>query len=571
MSCFDGRIREYPGIIVDCFSTENCYTYGRVFFLSHCHKDHMEGLCRPPLISSLQSGADGIYCSEVTQKLLMRDPEFSHLKRHIKELPISVSTMIKIKHPMTTKVEEISVTLLPANHCPGSVMFLIEGQNGTVLFTGDFRLDTDDLKQMAALHCKDGNLKTFRNVYLDTTFCHPKLMVIPSRERSQETTLSLIDRWLSESPHHLVHLNCSTLGLEHIIMAVSNQFKTKIHVHHFTKQQYEDLPLISECLTTDCKSTRIHACRWKLYKSKGASLPCGVQAVRYDKPQVMRIKLSTIWFTRLADGFPDSGSVHLSRYNIWRIPHSMHSSMSEIRNVVKYLHPQTITPIVIPVGSTSLAAAVSRLKDLLDSTSDCNIIEFSHLLSLERPCQWSKSSARVVDTVSDDLLLSDEALSPPKRKRKSNDPVSVPADEMSRDDTKPVGSAVEDIDSARIVDKWDVESESDDESKLHSLSFNCSVNAVDLQIKSDCAANAECVDNTTTTDSLSAGGTLSSNCSECDSEDVSSKWNVCSTPGLKSRPSIHVLSSLHHKLSVERYLPLQCIRDLSSDSADEQH
>ena len=34
----------------------------------------------------------------------------------------------------------ITVTVLDANHCPGSAMFLFQGYFGSVLYTGDFRL-----------------------------------------------------------------------------------------------------------------------------------------------------------------------------------------------------------------------------------------------------------------------------------------------------------------------------------------------------------------------------------------------------------------------------------------------
>lgn len=35
--------------------------------------------------------------------------------------------------------EQMVVTALDANHCPGSVMFLMQGYFGTILHTGDFR------------------------------------------------------------------------------------------------------------------------------------------------------------------------------------------------------------------------------------------------------------------------------------------------------------------------------------------------------------------------------------------------------------------------------------------------
>lgn len=39
------------------------------------------------------------------------------------------------------EMEEVVITLLDANHCPGSTMFLIEGPRGAVLHTGDVRSD----------------------------------------------------------------------------------------------------------------------------------------------------------------------------------------------------------------------------------------------------------------------------------------------------------------------------------------------------------------------------------------------------------------------------------------------
>ena len=62
------------------------------------------------------------------------------------------------------------MTLLPAGHCPESVMFLFEGDKGTVLYTGDFRLGKGEAARMETLH-SGSRTKDITSVYLDTTFC----------------------------------------------------------------------------------------------------------------------------------------------------------------------------------------------------------------------------------------------------------------------------------------------------------------------------------------------------------------------------------------------------------------
>ena len=81
-----------------------------------------------------------LYCSEVTHELLMADPRFSHLRASLCSLPIEQPTTITLVNELNGQEEKLLVTLLPAGHCPGSVMFLFEGDKGTVLYTGDFRL-----------------------------------------------------------------------------------------------------------------------------------------------------------------------------------------------------------------------------------------------------------------------------------------------------------------------------------------------------------------------------------------------------------------------------------------------
>jgi DNA cross-link repair 1B protein len=43
--------------------------------------------------------------------------------------------------------EQMTVTAIEANHCPGAVMFLMQGYFGTILHTGDFRYHPDMINQ----------------------------------------------------------------------------------------------------------------------------------------------------------------------------------------------------------------------------------------------------------------------------------------------------------------------------------------------------------------------------------------------------------------------------------------
>ena len=72
-------------------------------------------------------------------------------------------------------------TAIPAGHCPGSAMLLIEGDEGVALYTGEFRFEKGTAPNIVALHDSCGRKKDIDAVYLDGTFLTPRAMSIPSR------------------------------------------------------------------------------------------------------------------------------------------------------------------------------------------------------------------------------------------------------------------------------------------------------------------------------------------------------------------------------------------------------
>lgn len=170
-----------PGffICVDAFrygAVQGCNAY----FLSHFHSDHYIGLT-----SSWCHGP--IYCSHVTANLVRRqlrvDPQWV----------VDLDFDKKVEVPNTQGVE---VTMIPANHCPGSSLFLLEKVVGKgkipkvqrVLHCGDFRACPAHI-QHPKLRPDIIDTVTKRSLtqqkidvcYLDTTYLTPRY-AFPSQE-----------------------------------------------------------------------------------------------------------------------------------------------------------------------------------------------------------------------------------------------------------------------------------------------------------------------------------------------------------------------------------------------------
>ena len=167
-----------PGFFtcVDAFrfgAVEGCNAY----FLSHFHSDHYIGLT-----SSWCHGP--IYCSRITGNLVRQQ-----LRVNPKYV-VDLEWEKKVEIPNT---QGVCVTMIPANHCPGSSLYLFEKQVGKgpdprlqrVLHCGDFRACTAHVKHPLlrpdVIDAVSGKSRQQRlNVcYLDTTYLTPKYAFPP--------------------------------------------------------------------------------------------------------------------------------------------------------------------------------------------------------------------------------------------------------------------------------------------------------------------------------------------------------------------------------------------------------
>lgn len=367
MSAFDGHLLEYPFVSIDRFDGSNLSS--EVYFLSHCHKDHVVGLLDEMFLHRLKSGFPDVklYASETTRNLMLCDPEMQYVVEYAIGLPVHQQTFISIKNGESKK-ETIVVTPISAGHCVGSVMFLFEGGKGTVLYTGDFRLGEKEISKVPALHC-GLNVRCLKSMYVDTTFCCPKVPSLPTRGETKASLIKIISMWILKGPNYMVHLKCKgRYGYEYIMKEVAKHFMMKIHVNHWRMKMCAKLNDMLKHFTTDASSTQIHCCYYgKISTNSACHLPCDLQYINGERIKMITIVPSSLYF--LKDGIPKENHVWIQSQKLWRVVHSMHASYNEIREVVGYLKPQNIYPCVPPVDCQDILKAYERLQDLRQ-TSD---------------------------------------------------------------------------------------------------------------------------------------------------------------------------------------------------------
>ena len=172
-------------ILPGFFIAVDAFRYGAVkgqnaYFLSHFHSDHYVGLT-----ASWSHGP--IYCSKVTGNLVRQ------------QLRVDPKWVVDLEFEKKTEVlntEGVYVTMIPANHCPGSSLFLFEKEIGKgknpklqrVLHCGDFRACQAHIEHpllrpdvLDAVSGKNRQQK-LDVCYLDTTYLNPKYAFPPQQQ-----------------------------------------------------------------------------------------------------------------------------------------------------------------------------------------------------------------------------------------------------------------------------------------------------------------------------------------------------------------------------------------------------
>ncbi|XP_050810295.1 5' exonuclease Apollo isoform X1 [Gopherus flavomarginatus] len=292
-----------PGtpIAVDFWSIRKA-SHARLFFLSHMHSDHTVGLSstwhRP------------IYCSPLTGRILHHRLKVA--ERWIWPLEVGQSHLVALDE---VGKRTMTVTLIDANHCPGSVMFLFEGPFGVILYTGDFRY-TPTMLQEPALR----NRKQIDVLYLDNTNCDP-LGDLPSRQQATEQIKELI----RAHPDYEVKIGVYSLGKESLLVDLALEFQTWIVVSPKRLEQMKVLGLV-DVFTAEKGAGWIHGV--------DISEICWEAMISWNQQHPTIAIL------------PTSRPVKIPHRSVHLVPYSDHSSFSELLEFVQWLKPCSIVPIV---------------------------------------------------------------------------------------------------------------------------------------------------------------------------------------------------------------------------------
>lgn len=140
-------------------------------------------------------------------------------------IPIDEQYIHELELNKPIKVDDIEITALDANHCPGAVMFLFKfpQTNKCILHTGDFR----------AWHGMESEPVFWNNdihtLYLDTTYISNNYAFCTQYE-SIDKAKNLIDKFRETHSHQRILYVCGSyvIGKEKFWSAIAEEYELKV-------------------------------------------------------------------------------------------------------------------------------------------------------------------------------------------------------------------------------------------------------------------------------------------------------------------------------------------------------
>ena len=265
-----------------------------LFLCSHAHSDHLRGLRR-------SWGRGRIVATEPTARLL----------RGLYGVPEGCLAVLHVGASRRFDLGggTVKITALPANHCPGSCMFLIEGAGKRVLWTGDFRLNPA-LRELAAA------LPPLDALYVDATYRGTGYRFPKAAEAVAEVV-----RIARAHRDGEILLGVYNLGKEPVVEAVADALKKRVYVPERRYRIYSILGR-EDLVTRDAKETNLRAFS-RFYLESHARLGPGTIAI-------------------IPTGFSAEGR---SRQSLYYVPYSEHCDAEEVEEFLRLVAARRVVEI----------------------------------------------------------------------------------------------------------------------------------------------------------------------------------------------------------------------------------
>ncbi|CAH2216357.1 jg13317 [Pararge aegeria aegeria] len=330
-SSFHGEIDEIPEIYIDNFENAE-KRMARAYFLSHYHSDHVQGIHSAALLATLEKTKAFIYTSKLTATIVNFEKCDSKLMNYVKGLKTG-STLITLPGTQNMPETSMTVTLIPAAHCVGSTMFLFTYESKKILFTGDFRINCNDLTKYTALHDNGAPIK-LNTVYIDTTFINLEYDFFPKRNDSVDKLIYHVKKWLNfNSKNCLAIYTPAKYGYEFVFNAIYEQLGMKVYVSTDRWALYSTIPNLVPGVTNNKNETKIHLCRNRNEKAPHE------ECIGYNNKNFLYVYLSAMKWQRITEDFSSVEFVTPTRLDVC---FATHCSRKEIYYFVNYLSPDRV-------------------------------------------------------------------------------------------------------------------------------------------------------------------------------------------------------------------------------------
>ncbi|KAL1458497.1 hypothetical protein WDU94_008642 [Cyamophila willieti] len=315
------------------------------YFLTHFHYDHYIGLNK--------HFSKTIHCSTITAKLL---------KTIIK---VDAKYIRVIDVGETKVINQVEVTALDANHCPGALMFVFKTLAGqSYLHVGDFRADIS-MQKIDILRSTH-----FDKVYLDTTYCNPHYN-FPSQKTVLTQLVQLVERNHEQYPNTLYICGSYTIGKEKVYISILEKMKWKIYVESSKRRILTILndETINAHIVDNAFQAKLHVIPMsKLNNIHHLMSYYESYQSKYDK--VVAIKPTGWVYNEHNDNNINIRQINDS-INIYEISYSEHSSFLELCMFVKFVkYKQIVCTVNVRNSEKQIQMLESHMKKKLGNTNE---------------------------------------------------------------------------------------------------------------------------------------------------------------------------------------------------------